>query len=68
MGVTVEVTDQYGGYIRSRRNIVTDFIDVVIYNGRTDEKTFLLLDPKDAEDLKWLKSVYPPGHLSILLA
>ena len=65
--LTVEVTDQFGGYVRSTKNIVTGLIDVEIFNGRTNDTSKILMDPKDPEVLSWLKLVYQPSHLDILL-
>ena len=67
-GVTVEVTDQYGGYIRSQKDIVTGLINVEIFNGRTGENDEYLMDSTDPDVLRWLKTVYQPIHLDILLA
>jgi len=65
--ITVEVTDQHGGYIRSNKDLLTERVVVEIFDARTNEKQFVLLDPKNAEHLKWLKSIYQPIHLDILL-
>ena len=65
--LVVEVTDQFGGYVRSTRDILTGYIFVNVFNGRTNEAQQLLLDPKEPEALKWLKQVYQPLHLDMLL-
>lgn len=67
MSITVEVTDQHGGFIRSTRNKITGWIDVRIHNGKTGEDNSMLVDPHDPEVVAWLKEVYQPGHLDILL-
>lgn len=67
MSTTVQVTDQYGGHINATREIVTGFIHVEIFDARTDETDEYLMDPEDPEVSKWLKGVYQPIHLDILL-
>lgn len=66
--VTVEVTDQYGGYIRSEKNVLTGLLEVAIFNGRTEEGAVYEMDPTDPEVIRWLRSVYQPIHLDILLS
>jgi hypothetical protein len=65
--VNVEVTNQHGGYIRSSKDLVTGLINVKVFNPRKDEESEYLLDPKDEFHMNWLKSVYQPIHLEILL-
>ena len=69
MGVfsTVEVTDQHGGFIRATREIVTGYIDVRIHDGRTGVDSSMLVNPNDPEVVAWLKEIYQPAHLDILL-
>lgn len=67
MANVVEVADQYGGYIRSSKDLVTGLINVKIFNARKDEESEYLLDPKKEIHMNWLKSVYQPIHLEILL-
>lgn len=67
MANVVEVTDQYGGYIRSSKDLVTGLIHVEVFNARTNETGEGLLDPKKEIHMEWLKSIYQPIHLEILL-
>ena len=64
---TVQVTDQYGGSITALKEIVTGLIYVEIDNVKGGYKDNFYLDQKDPESLKWLKSVFQPIHLDILL-
>ena len=67
MSVAVQITDQFGGYINSIKDESTGLITVNIFNGRTREETELLVNPENPEVMKWLKRVYQPMHLAILL-
>ena len=67
MNATVEVTDQYGGYIRSNKELFTGLIRTEIFDGRTGETDEYLFDPTDPEVIRWLHVVYQPIHLQILL-
>jgi hypothetical protein len=67
MGRVVEVTDQFGGYIRTTKDNVTGFVQINIFNARTNEETELLVDPENPEVLSYLEKVYQPIHLDILL-
>lgn len=63
----VEVRDQFGGYIRSEKNPVTGLINVIIFSALTEEATEYWMDPKEPKMIDWLKGVYQPFHLEILL-
>lgn len=67
MSITVEITDQFGGYIRSFKDEATGLINVEVYNGRTDETTDYLFYADDPEVISWLEGVYQPLHLKMLL-
>ena len=67
MATTVQVTDQYGGSITARKEIVTGLIYVEIDNVKGGYKDDFFLDKKDPESRKWLESVFQPIHLEILL-
>jgi hypothetical protein len=65
--ITVQVTDQYGGYINSAKEVLTGLIHTEIFNGRTGDLDEYLFDPNEPKVVEWLKSVYQPIHLNILL-
>jgi hypothetical protein len=63
----VEVTDQYGGSVSAMKEIVTGLIYVEIDNVKGGYKDNFYLDLKDETHVKWLKNVFQPIHLSLLL-
>ena len=65
--VTVEVTDQHGGYIRGTKEIVTGYVKIDIFNVSNNEEDHYLMDPADQEVKNWLKNIFQPIHLEILL-
>ena len=65
--VTVEVTDQHGGYIRGTKEIVTGMVKIDIFNVRNNEEDHYLMDPSEKEVKDWLEKLFQPIHLEILL-
>ena len=65
--VSVEVRDQRGGFIRSSKDLLTGYIKVIIFNGLSEMTDELIMDPKDPEVINWLKGIYSPIHLEMLL-
>ena len=66
MGVVVEVTDQYGGYIRAQKQSLTK-VHVEIYDARNDDGPgSMVLDLKEPKHYEWLKSIFQPMHFEIL--
>jgi hypothetical protein len=66
MGTTVQVTDQYGGQITAGRNLLTRLIEVQIVLGDGQE-SMVTLNPKEPEAMKFLREIFQPIHLEILL-
>ena len=67
MSATVQVMDQHGGQAIYSKNLVTGFINVDIFDGRTGEESHMLIDPDDPRVKKFLKENLQPVHLEILL-
>lgn len=66
--ITVEVNDRYGGYIRSTKCQLTGFINVELCDGQSKViSNMVMLNPKKPDVIAWLKMVYQPIHLEILL-
>ena len=64
---TVQVTDRFGGSITAQKDILTGYIFIESVNGRTGESDSGLFDPEDPTVKQWLKEVFQPIHLDILL-
>jgi hypothetical protein len=64
--VTIMINDQYGGYVKCTRELITGLLFVVIFNGHTEESHELCLDPKEPEVISWLQRVFPAAHLDTL--
>jgi len=67
MGVTVELIDRDGGRIKSFKNNLTNLIEVEIFDSRTEKPQVVLIDPKNENDMNWLRGIYLPIHLELLL-
>jgi hypothetical protein len=65
--VTVEVNDSHGGYIKGTKEIVTGMVKIDIFNPHNNEEDHYLMDPSEKEVKDWLKKVFQPIHLEILL-
>ncbi|MDD3229755.1 MAG: hypothetical protein PHE09_11120 [Oscillospiraceae bacterium] len=65
--VTVEVNDSRGGYIRGTKEIVTGMVKIDIFNPLNNEEDHYLMDPSEKEVKDWLKKIFQPIHLEILL-
>lgn len=58
--------DQHGGSIKATRKSL-GLVYVEIYDAQKNDEYAMIFDPKDPEDLNWLKNVYQPIHLEVLL-
>jgi len=67
MATTIQLTDQYGGYVNFTKCIVTGYINIDILDGRTGEKKSMLVDPDDPQVMDYLKKNLQSIQLDILL-
>ena len=65
--VVVQVVDSYGGTLTAQKDKLTGNILIESVNGRTGEKDYAEVDPTEDAIKIWLKEVFPPVHLDILL-
>jgi len=64
--VTVMINYPNGGYLSAKKNLLTGYIDIETYSGITERDEFSV-DPKEPDIVKWMKAIFQPIHLEILL-
>jgi hypothetical protein len=67
MSIKVAVVDAFGGSIEATRDPLTGYIFLDVRDGRSGEEEKFSVDPGEPDVLAWLKKVFQPIHLDILL-
>jgi hypothetical protein len=67
LNVKVAVIDAFGGSIQGIRDPLTGYVSLNVLDGRTGIEEKLTVDPNDPKVMGWLKKVFQPMHLDILL-